>query len=295
MTTTTLDHTVETQEQQDFVDTIILAVKDLPPMPQVVFKIQEALLDPNSNAKQIADLIETDQAIATKVLKMANSSYYGMSSKVTSVQHAAVILGNKTLDELTTIAGFSSLLGKKLPGYRYDSDELWKHSLAVALIAERIAEKIIPEYVNEALTAGLIHDVGKLILDPYVEENSEIFSELMEEGDQTFLSAEKQILGLDHAETASEVCRIWNFPELLTLSIKYHHCPSRSNGNIMAFIVHLADYIAVLSGSGYDIDDILYTLEGGTEEFLDIHQDDVLSVAPAIIDSIHRIEENLAL
>lgn len=291
----TLHQPTETLEQQDLKEKIKKAVNDLPPMPAVILKIQQLLFDPNSTAQQVADFIEADQAIAAKVLKMANSSYYGMSGKVSSVHHAAVILGFKTLGELCTIAGFSDLMGNKLPGYGYHSDELWKHSLAVAGAARIIAEKIYPQRIHEALTAGLIHDIGKLILDPYVLEQRETFDAFMEDGNQTFLEAEKQILGSDHAEIASEICTHWKFPESLTLAIKYHHHPSLSHGNEMAFILHLADYIAVLSGSGYDLDEVLDIREEGTEEFLDIHQNDVKSISSEVLASIFKIEEELSI
>jgi putative nucleotidyltransferase with HDIG domain len=233
--------------------------------------------------------------LAAKVLKMANSPYYGMSGKVSSIQHAAVILGFKIIGELTTMAGFSHLMGKKLPGYGYNSDELWKHSLAVALASKIIAEKINPELAGEALTAGLIHDIGKLILDPYVLEKRDAFNKLIEDENQTFLTAEKQVLGFDHAEIASEICNHWKFPESLALAIKYHHNPSLSNKSEMAFILHLADYIAVLSGSGYDIDEILDIREEGTDAFLRIHQKDMKVIGAVIIESVVKIEEELAI
>ena len=274
---------------------IIKAVKDLPPMPDVIFKIQRTLLNPNAYAQQIADLIETDQALAARVLKIANSPFYGMSGKVSSVQHAAVILGFKTLGELTTIAGFSELMGNKLPGYGYRANDLWKHSLAVALSSRHIAQKLSPRLVNDALTAGLIHDMGKLILDPYVGEQREVFDEFLAATEQTFLEAEKQILGFDHAEIAYEICKNWHFPELLALGIKYHHYPSLSDNNEMAFILHLADYIAVLSVSGYDMDEILDIQEEGTRDFLKIHQEDIKSISTDIIASIANIEEELCI
>ena len=294
--TTTIEHQPDKAvDQQDLKKKIKKAVKDLPPMPTVVIKIQQLLFDPNSTAQQVADFIERDQAIAAKVLKMANSTYYGMSGKVSSVHHAAVILGFKALGELCTIAAFSDFMGNKLPGYGYLSDELWKHSLAVAGAAKLIAEKINPQIIHEALTAGLIHDIGKLILDPYVLEQRETFDEFMQDGNQTFLEAEKQILGFDHAEIAAEICTHWKFPESLTQAIQYHHHPSRSHGNEMAFILHLADYIAVLSGSGYDLDEVLDIREEGSEEFLDIHQKDVKSISASIIEYIFKIETDLSL
>lgn len=266
------------------------AVDDLPPMPTVIMKIQQLLSDPNSNTGQIAELIETDQAIAVKVLKLANSAFYGLSGKVTSIQHAAVILGYKTLGELITIAGFSGLMGKKLPGYGYNTDELWKHSLAVALGSKIIAEKIQPEATNEMLTAGLIHDIGKIILDPYVFEKRKDFETLLENENLTFLEAEKQILGFDHADIASEVCKNWKLPDLLTAAIKYHHYPSLSNGNEIAFILHLADYISVLCGAGYDTDDILYILEEETENSLKIGQKEIGTIMSSVMEAMVKVE-----
>jgi HD-like signal output (HDOD) protein len=266
------------------------AVADLPPMPAVIIEIQKLLSDPNSNTGQIAELIETDQAIAVKILKLANSAFYGLSGKVTSIQHAAVILGYKTLGELITIAGFSGLMGKKLSGYGYNSDELWKHSLAVALGSKIIAEKKQPEATNESLTAGLIHDIGKVILDPYVFHKREDFQTLLESRDLTFLEAEKHILGFDHAEIASEVCTKWKLPDLLTGAIKYHHSPSLSNGNKMAFILHLADYIAVSCGAGYDTDDVLYILDENTESALKIYPKEISSIMSSIMDAMIKVE-----
>ncbi len=274
---------------------IIKAAKDLPPMPDVIFKIHRTLLDPNAYAQQIADLIETDQALAARVLKIANSPFYGMRGKVSSIHHAAIILGFKTLGELTTIASFSELMGSRLPGYGYLANELWKHSLAVALASRHIAQKLNPRLVNDALTAGLIHDMGKLILDPYVLEQREMFDEFLEATGQTFLDAEKLILGFDHAEIAYEICKNWHFPELLALGIKYHHYPSLSDDNETAFILHLADYIAVLSVSGYDMDEILDIQEEGTRDFLKIHQEDIKSISTVIIASIANIEEELCI
>jgi putative nucleotidyltransferase with HDIG domain len=293
MIATVSQPSTEIENQQELKAKIIKAAKDLPPMPDVIFKIQRILLDPNAHAQQIAELIEIDQALAARVLKVANSPFYGMTGKVSSVHHAAVLLGFETLGELTTIASFSELMGNKLPGYGYRADELWKHSLAVALAARQIAQSLCPELTNDALTAGLIHDMGKLILDPYVLEQRELFDEFMEATELTFLIAEKQILGVDHAEIAYEICKHWQFPESMALSIKYHHNPSLSKDHEMAFILHLADYIAVLSGSGYDMDEILDIKEEGTQDFLDIHQQRIKKISSTIFESIVNIEEEL--
>jgi len=189
------------------------------------------MANPNSDYKKLAELLETDQAIAAKVLKLANSSYYGMNGKVSSIQHAAVVLGHKALGELISMGGTASILGNTLEGYGLEVGDLWRHSLGVAFGSRIIPNRKNPALSNDAFASGLIHDSGKLILDPHILERKEVFNEFMADGLQSFLAAEKQILEFDHSEIASEACKNWNIPQALTVAIRYHHYPSRSQGN----------------------------------------------------------------
>jgi putative nucleotidyltransferase with HDIG domain len=269
-------------------DTILKSVRELPPMPQVVIKAQELIGDPNADAKKIAEIIETDQSIATKVLKVANSSYYGMSGKISSISHASVVLGHQILGEVVTLAGTEGILNGKLPGYGYDSKDLWKHSLAVAFGSKIISNLKNPDLIKEAHMAGLIHDVGKIILDRYIVEKKEEIESFMEKEEKTFLDAESQYFGFNHAEIASEICQKWNFPKSLNLAIKYHHQPGNSVGNELCYILHMADYAAILSGIGYDSDDILYELEEGTLDYLNITNEDVSEIVSKVVESVNK-------
>jgi HD-like signal output (HDOD) protein len=270
---------------------ILRNVQDLPPMPQTVLKAREIMTNPKSDFKELANLFETDQAIATKILKLANSPYYGYSGKVTSIQRASLVLGHKTLGELITMGGTAGLLSNKLVGYGLDAGALWKHSLAAAFGSRIIANKIDPALSNDAFTAGLIHDSGKLILDSYIQERWELFEEFMADGEQTFLDAEKNILELDHAEVASEVCKTWNIPKPLTVAIRYHHHPSRSNGSKLAYIVHVADAIAMMTGLGIGIDGTLYQMDDKAMEFLDIQEEDVNEIMGKVLEAAQKISE----
>ena len=283
--------TIETQtyEGQNLTKKILQTMKDLPPMPQVIIKAQEIMANSNSDTNEIARLIETDPAIATKVLKLANSAYYGLSRKVTSIRHASVILGYKNLRQIISIASFSTFLGKSLPGYGFESDDFWKHCLAVALSSKTIAENKNPNFENEAHVAGLIHDVGKIVLEPYVLKNKEKFDAFLENENETFVNAEKQILGLDHAEIASEICKRWNIPQAITFSINHHHSPSLSNGDLLSHILHVADYIAIKCGIGYDCDDVIYQLEDGTMDYVDIQTEDISDIMSVVIESMVKL------
>lgn len=179
-------------------DRILDEIEDLPPMPQVAHKGRKIAADKTPSFKDLAIAIEGDQAIAAQVMKIANSTYYGVNSNVKSVQQASVVLGMETLHELLTLACASTLLGSELKGYELISGDLWQHSLATAFCSRNIALKVAPMFADDAFLAGLIHDSGKLILDSYVNERKDEFKEFLESGDQTFLDAEKSILGFDH-------------------------------------------------------------------------------------------------
>jgi HD-like signal output (HDOD) protein len=270
---------------------ILNTVEDLPSMPQTVLKAREIMADPNSDFKELADLFETDQAVATRILKLANSSYYGLSGKVSSIKHASVVLGHNTLGELLTMGGTASLLGNRLEGYGLDAGALWKHSLAVAFSSRIIANMKDPELSNDAFTSGLIHDSGKLILDRYITEQWDLFEDVMADGQHTFLSAEKEILRLDHAEVASAVCKKWNIPQPMTVAIRYHHYPSRSRDNKLAYIVHVADAIAMMTGLGLGIDGTFYQMDDKALGFLGLQEEDVNDIMGEVLDAVQKISD----
>jgi HD-like signal output (HDOD) protein len=272
---------------------ILRTMDDLPAMPHVVQKAQEIMSRPDSNVKELARIIEIEQAIATRVLKMANSAYYGLSGKVSSVHHASVLLGFKTLGELVSVAGISNLMSKDLRGYGLDAGDLWRHSIAVAFGSRIIANRKDTEFGNAAFFAGLIHDAGKLILDPYVYERKDNFDAFMADGDHTFLNAEKTILGFDHSEIAFELCQKWKISKDQSFAIKYHHNPSRSDGNELAFILHMADYIAMINGYQSETNGAVYPAEEGVMDFLDLREEDIENIKNDVHDSVEKIAQEV--
>jgi HD-like signal output (HDOD) protein len=271
---------------------ILRSVEDLPPMPQTIMKAREIMNNERSSFKELARVLKTDQAIAAKVLRMANSTYYGKTGKVSSIQHASVVLGLQTLGDLITIAGASEILGNQLNGYRLESGALWEHSLGVAQGARSIAKKRSQELAEDAFAAGLIHDMGKLVLDPYIRDRAKLFDAFLHDGRQGFLQAEKEILGFDHAEIASELCKQWGIPQHLTIAIQHHHRPSRSNGDELAYIIHIADAAAIMSGLGTGIDGMLYKMEDGAMDFLGLQEGDLLMIMAEIAEFVMGITGN---
>lgn len=265
---------------------ILRSMSDLPAMPHIVNKAQEMLSKPESNLKDLVKVIEVEQSISARVLRLANSTYYGLSGRVATVHHASVLLGYKTLGEVITVAGISNIIGKTLDGYSMDSGDLWRHSMAVAVGSRLIAGKRRPELSNDAFFAGLMHDAGKLVLDSHVYERKEDFVLFMQDGQETFLNAEREILGFDHSEIASEFCQKWNIPDEQGLAIKYHHYPSQSEGSDLAYILHMADFIALMSGIGTGVDCEIYQLEDGTMEFLGLQEKDIDGIQGEVVESV---------
>jgi HD-like signal output (HDOD) protein len=280
-------------EGTDLKRKILGSIKDLPPMPKIIYKAREVMANPKSGFKEIAEVIERDQAIAAKVLQVANSAYYGLSGMVSSIHQATVVLGHKTLEQLITMVSATSLLGSHLKGYRMGSGVLWKHSLSVALCSRAISKDRAPALENDAFSVGLIHDAGKLALDKYLLERKQQVDQALKKG-HTFLEVEKQALGFDHTELASDLCTKWKLPENHVSAMRYHHEPSASDGNQLAFIVHTANYIAkqcekenIPVGSQYELDPQALS-------FLSLDESDLVTYIESTVEAVSQITQSMA-
>jgi HD-like signal output (HDOD) protein len=289
----TARETEELPSGEKLMKRILRTAKDIPPMPQTALKAHEIIKDPNASFEDLAKVMEMDQAIATRVLRMANSPYYGMSGNVSSIKHASAILGLKVLEELVVMAWSTKALGDRMEGYGLETGDLWQHSLAVAFGSKIIATLKNPGMANDAFSAGLIHDVGKLVLDPYVMERKDAFATFLADGKESFLSAEQGILGFDHGQIASELCTNWHVPQNLVTAIRYHHCPAASNGNQLAYIVHMADVIALMSGMGAGIDGMQYYMDQEVMATLGMTSDDMNAIMIQIVETVQTISADM--
>ena len=272
---------------------ILQSIKDLPPMPKVLFKAREVMSDPKSSFKDVAQIIETDQAIAARVLKVANSAYYGLSGMVNSIHQATVVLGQQTLEQVITMVSSSSLLGKRLKGYNLNAGVLWKHSLAVALGSRMIASKRAPSLENDAFSVGLIHDAGKLALDHYLDQKKAALQHFLQETSPSYLLAERHVLGFDHTEIAQDLCRKWKLPDHHAEAMRFHHDPDAAGDNQLAHVIYLANHLAKEAGfgSGKDVEDT--PLAESTLKSLSLKRSDIAELSSAIVSAVEEITESL--
>ncbi|SCY29426.1 HDOD domain-containing protein [Desulfoluna spongiiphila] len=218
-------------------------LKKLYPMPHILLKARK-LLAGDGNFDELGSLLNTDPALASRVLKVANSAYYGMSGKVSSLHMAATVLGSGTLMQILLLVGNAKALGQSLNGYGLGSGELWRHSLAVAVCSGLIEKKLHASDGEEAFFAGLMHDSGKIILDSYVLERKPLFTRYEALTREPLYAVEKKILGLTHGDIGFELCRKWNLPDHMATAIRDHHTPGASGGNKLAYVIQLANHMA---------------------------------------------------
>ncbi|HSO21157.1 MAG TPA: HDOD domain-containing protein, partial [Desulfosarcina sp.] len=160
---------------RELIRNIISNTTSLPAMPEVMLKVQKMIQHPGTSPAQLAKIIETDPSMVAGILKVANSAYYGFRGKVSTIQHASALFGTRRLAELITAMGAGGVLGKAMDGYGLAAGDMWRHSITVACSASEIAAAVGSDALDSAYMAGLLHDMGKIILNPYVRERKLLF------------------------------------------------------------------------------------------------------------------------
>lgn len=264
--------------------------EDLPPMLEVLIKTRRILDDPKASLKRVATVIETDPAMAAKLLKIANSAFYGLCGNVSSAQHAAVVLGRKTLEEVISVASTSDFLGKELPGYEIAAGDLWRHSLTVAIGSRILTSRRMPKLESDAFSAGLFHDLGRIILDPHVTLEKQLLQRRVVEGGRTFTVAEKEVFGFDHGDLTAALCENWNFPPAQTLAIKHHHDPSASGEDVLAHILHVVDAAdAAVAYSDKESSTDTPPVEEGTLVLLNLDEKELSELMNEVSESVDQV------
>jgi putative nucleotidyltransferase with HDIG domain len=236
---------------RELIRKIISNTASLPAMPEVMLKVQQMINKPGTTPAQLAKIIEIDPAMVTGILKVANSAYYGFRGKVTTIQHASALFGTRRLAELISAVSACGVLGRSLDGYGLKAGDMWRHSIAVAYTAGEIAAAVGSDAPDSAYMAGLLHDVGKIILDPYVRDRKVLFDNYTATyPEKPLQDAERAILGFDHAVIAAILCDNWNLPRAISFGIRHHHQPSSAGDHQLSHIVHLADYITIQASVG---------------------------------------------
>lgn len=213
-------------------------LSSLPTLPSFVTVVTSMVEDNSSSAQEIGDIIQRDQVLSARLLKLVNSPVYGFPKRISSVTHALVLLGFNVVKGLVLTTAVFSNLAKETSG-------LWKHSLGTALLSRHIGRELGVLDPEECMIAGLLHDLGKVILAHLAPEDYvAAMAEAHRRGCHISL-VEQEVFGVDHSRIALWLALRWHLPDRLTDALTYHHNPSRAKSSVqMAAIVHLADILA---------------------------------------------------
>jgi len=207
---------------QKNIDTLLSKIHKLPTLPAVANKITKLMKDPTCTAIKISEVMDKDQSLTTRVLRLVNSAYYSLYTDVTNVRHAVALLGFRTISQIIiSISVFDVFKGQY--GEEFDREGFWKHSVGCAVISQMIAKMANYPKTDDCFTAGLLHDVGKVVLDQFLHEEMMKVMQLVKEKEICFADAETEILGLNHAEIGGHVLKNWKIPLAIMVAVKHHH------------------------------------------------------------------------
>ncbi|MBI4617956.1 MAG: HDOD domain-containing protein [Planctomycetes bacterium] len=277
---------------------LILRMDDLPTLPTVVTRILELALDEDTSVGEMAGVVESDQALSTKVLRIVNSAAYGIPTKITTIRRAITLLGFANLRNLVlSVSIYRSFIeGRADRGL--DKNRFWQHSLAVAASSREIAKLLRQENPEEAYVCGLLHDMGRIVLDHVAGDAYEEVVRRAGESDADPIDLEREVLGIDHAEAGEVVGERWNLPPILREAIGGHH-PARTAvlrpPSVMAGIVHVADFLAWTQSLGSLDARRPPVLDAGIGERLRFDRLDTARVLSAMDAEMARAAEALGL
>lgn len=229
---------------------IMSQVKAFPGMPATAARLLPLLQNPDSCASQIEDILRYDPGLTANILKLTNSAYFGLPTRVSSIRQAVMLLGWNRLLKLVMTMCMSALMTKPVPGYDLPRGELWRHSVAAGVAADIVVKALAIKDADEIFTAALLHDVGKLVLGDFVQQDLLKIEHMVAKG-ISFEVAEFVVLGTNHAEVGASILNRWSLPLELVNAVSWHHDPERCGECcLLSDVVHIANVLGLKVGYG---------------------------------------------
>lgn len=258
---------------------IVTNVLKVAALPAVAMKFSEAIRDPLTSNQDLENIVSEDSALAAKVLMISNSALFNFPSKIDTISNAITIIGHKQLSEIILSCSIVAMF-KDIPQDVIDMEQFWRHSIAVATAARILAASRREQNIEKFFTAGLLHDIGKLII--FVEAPKYALEVISQSHAKKELmhKVEKDVLGFDHAKLGAMLLKKWKLPESIVSAVYYHHMPSVSSGDVIGpGIIHIADMITHALQFGLSGEEYVPTLNEKAWKVLDL---DIEILGPVI-------------
>ncbi len=218
-------------------------IRDLPTLPEIAMQVNRMLQEEDITIERLCETIEKDQAIVSRLLKLVNSAFFGLRSRVNTLSETISMLGfNSVRNVVVSVSVIEVFAGKTGD---FDIKSFWKHSIATAMTAKKLSESTCIGNPEMCFLSGLLHDIGKIVLFQHFKEQFQLVMDLMSRQNITFMAAEKEADVLDHARIGAYLTERWQLPRSLIDTIKYHHlCGNAVSDQDMLLIVHTADILS---------------------------------------------------
>ena len=242
----------------DYLAKIMDKVDAFPSIPGSALRLLELVDQAEASLQDIEDVLRLDPGLTANVLKLTNSAFFGLPTKVGSVKRAVMLLGLDQLKHLIMASCVNAVMDMDIPGYDLPAGELWRHSIAVSVAAEGLVHELGIESGDDIFTAALLHDVGKLVLGQFVDDDYGTLKSVAGSS-VSFEIAEKEVLGTDHAEIGARILELWSLPAELVHAVRWHHNPEMAADVLTSTdIVHVANMLCLMLGIGVGREGLQY-------------------------------------
>lgn len=260
-------------------ETITNRVANVPMLPHVVSQLLAIIGGKGHSLEDVVKIVQTDASLTTRMLRIANSAAFYRGQPVTTLSRAILHLGEKMVAGIAIGSCTTDFFHRELEGYKSGNGEFWDHSLCTAIASREIAAKISKRISAElAFTAGLLHDIGKVILSEFLKDHTEKIEKWCSERQaEDFIGAEKDIIGADHSDVGYILAHHWKLPDPLCEVIKHHHHPWETEEKYreLVYVVHIGDQLAMLSGAGTGVDSLSSRMHEGYEEYFEMDREEI--------------------
>ncbi len=237
------------------------AIEDLPAFPAIAFEVIKLTRDATSTSKDIENVIKKDPNLVSQILKMANSSFYGLARNVQSLNHAINMMGFVQVENIVMISVMLASI-KKMPLHKhFNRDKFLEHSFGCGVTAKIMANILNLDFSSAEFSSGVMHDIGKVLIDLYAPEIlDEILDNAYKKG-LSFYDSEMELYGINHSILGGRLLSIWGLPNEIVDIVTHHHDPENANNKLLAAIVHVADLLTYSEGIGFGGNYSKFTLE----------------------------------
>jgi putative nucleotidyltransferase with HDIG domain len=273
---------------------VIESIDQLPSLPAIVTKLIQVVNSPESSADDAAKLIEKDPGLTSKMIRLANSAFYGIPRSISSVSSAVVILGFNTIRSLVLSASVMKMFaGSQQPAL--DKEKFWRHSITTAMAAKLIVRHFINVRMMDpesAFCAGILHDIGKLIFNEYMSKEYVEVTAFAEKNKMALLDAETKVLGINHASVGKVISDKWALPLDLEYTLVYHHEPGAADQlNELVATINYADILAHEAGASLWENEPVYEAKSNYRSILNVEDADHDRILQMLVDSMDKSNE----